>query len=348
MLSFSIFVPAGLLNFSALMVVAGLVIFDWQGPNLILITLMAVMVAGRLILSGWFKFVVDNHANVVATFGLQSLAVGIIFAIVMLFGSSSAEVMRADTWMIVTLVAEAIQLVILYFVARRGGFRAASSPAAVIGHQAMTYARSGLLISLLCLFAQTGLMGVTLSWSLLSPVDQGVFTIAYRVSQLILFPLIGASQLIIPLSGRSHAATELVAARNEVRNLLRLTCGLLVAGNIGFAILGMYLLDVVMHVQDPRAYFCTIILSAGNLITGLFGVGDQIMIAVGRHRQAFWVAFCCGGVLFPVLAALAFLFGYGVVGLACATAVAIALRAVIAYGFSRRIVDVPISVFDRI
>ena len=102
-----------------------------------------------------------------------------------------------------------------------------------------------------------------------------------------------------------------------------------------------------MHISDRRAYACVLVLSAGNVVMGIFGVGDQIMVAMGRHRAAFWIAFWCGGVIFPILAVLAMMSGYGILGLAAATAISIAMRSVVAYCYARRVVNMPIAVFDR-
>ena len=137
--------------------------------------------------------------------------------------------------MVATFVAEGIQLGTLYVLSRRQGFRVSPSHTEPL-RNALSHARAGILISLLCLFAQTGLMGITLSRWLLSTVDQGIFTVAYRVSQLILFPLIGASQLIIPLSSRLHAPSEIALVRREIRNLLWSTNGCNDFSNIAWAV----------------------------------------------------------------------------------------------------------------
>jgi O-antigen/teichoic acid export membrane protein len=342
----AVFVPAAIVNAALLLAAGALTAAGWLSGSSLFIAVMAVLVASRLVLSGWFKFVVNNHANVIATFGLQSLAVALILSIVMVIAPDSPLVARSDGWMVATLLAETVQLAILAVLAKRQGFKINWRDALHL-RAAMPHARAGLLISLLCLFAQTGLLGITFSRVLMTTVDQGIFTVAYRVSQLIIFPLIGASQLIIPLSSRTHAQAEAAGARREVRDLLRSTNAFLVGSTLGFAILGLYLLDIVMHISDGRAYACVLILSAGNLVMGMFGVGDQIMIAVGRHRTAFWISLWCGGVLFPVLAVLALMAGYGIMGLAAATAISIALRSVVAYGYARRVVNMPIAVFDR-
>lgn len=344
----TLFVPVVLVNIVALASVTTAVATGWGGWPLIFSTLMATLVAARLILSGWFKFVANNHANVIATFGVQPLCVGLIFA-ALLFSERGREAARDPClWVVATLVLEALQTLVLYTVARRSGFRIDHDARPQMIRGAVPHARAGLLISLLCLFAQTGPFGIAIAQWLFPPVDQGVYTVAVRVSQLILFPWIGASQLIIPMSSRTHPSDEVGSARRDIRNLLLSTNVLLLMSTAGFALLGAFLLQTVMNVTDPRAYICTLILSAGNLIVGLFGLGDQIMIAVGQHKRAFWISMSCGGVLFPVLVAISLALGYGIIGIAWATAAAIALRAVISYFCARRIVDVPIAIFDRV
>ena len=89
-LSQSVFVPAVTLNIAILVGVIGLTAIGWVATNQLLIAVMAVMVAGRLILSGWFKFMSNNHANVIATFGLHSLGIGLTFGLIMVINPRSA------------------------------------------------------------------------------------------------------------------------------------------------------------------------------------------------------------------------------------------------------------------
>jgi O-antigen/teichoic acid export membrane protein len=208
------------------------------------------------------------------------------------------------------------------------------------------YVRDGLHISLLVLFAQTGLLGVTFGTLLLPPADVGVYTVAFRVSQLILFPVIGSTQLILPLASRIYTEEQLPRARSEIRHTIRISLALMIASNIGFAVLGAFLLRTVMGIADPAAYVCTLILSAGNLGMAVFGIGDQIMIAIGKQRKAFWISVFTSAILFLVLASIVLFLRLGITGLACAAALPVTVRALVGYLVVRRTVRVPVAAFD--
>ncbi len=342
----ALFAPAAALNATLVLGAGTLAATGWLSANSLFIAIMAVLVASRLVLSGWFKFVVNNHANVIATFGLQSLAVALILGAVMVVAPDSPLVSRADGWMVATLLAEAVQLTILCVMVRRQGLkigrRDALHPRAVL-----THVRAGLLISLLVLLSQTGPLGLTLTRWFVQPTDLGVYTIALRVSQLILFPLIGAWQLVIPLTSKYYQPDMVVSARQEVRMILISANGMMLLSNLVFLVTGSWLLNVAMNVSDPRAFLCTVILGAGNLIVGAFGVGDQILVARGQHRRAFKISAWSGGIVFLILAGLGLYFGLGIIGIAGATSAAMALRSIVGYIFARRVVDMPIGVFDR-
>jgi O-antigen/teichoic acid export membrane protein len=102
----------------------------------------------------------------------------------------------------------------------------------------------------------------------------------------------------------------------------------------------------VMGISDPAAYICTLILSAGNLGMAVFGIGDQIMIATGKQREAFWISVYSSAILFLVLASVALFLGYGIVGLACAAALPVTVRALVGYIAVRHTVKLPVAAFD--
>jgi dTDP-L-rhamnose 4-epimerase len=343
----ALFVPVVLVNIVALAAVAAVVATGWAGWPLLFIAVMATLVAARLILSGWFKFVANNHANVIATFGVQPLCIGLIFGALLLSEGGRTAARDPRLWVIATLVVEVLQILVLYVIARSSGFRIDHNARPQMMRGAVPHARAGLLISLLALFAQTGPFGIAIAQWLFSPVDQGVYTVAVRVSQLILFPLIGAWQLVIPLSSKTYEPCEIDRARNEIRTILVSTNALMFVSNIAFMLIGSLLLSLVMNVTDPRAYVCTFILNVGNLIVGIFGVGDQVLVGHGRHRQGFWISVWCGGVVFPILVAVTVALGWSILGLAASTAFAMALRAVVGHHFARKLVAIPVAVFDR-
>lgn len=346
--SLSLFLPAIALNGLVLVVIGVLAVTGIVSQNLLLIAALGGLVAARLTLSGFFKFTSQNYANVVATFGLQPLIVGVLLGVLLLAAPASSLVTDLDVWILVTLTVEAVQFVVLLYHARSRGFAIARENRATTIRESVGHAQAGIWISLLVLLAQTGLFGLSLGTLLLPPSDTGVYTVALRVSQLILFPFIGATQLLVPMSSRSYDASDLPAARHEAGSIIRIALGLLLISIVGFALLGTFVLSVILNMPDPRAYYCTLIFSIGNLGMALFGIGDQIMIAIGRHRQAFWISFWCGGVMFLMLGALSFVLNLGLIGLACATAAPIAARAAIGYLAARRLVQMPIAAFDPV
>lgn len=343
----SLFLPAIVLNALVLAVVAVLSMTGVAAPTLLFIASLGALVAARLTLSGFFKFALQNYTNVVATFSLQPLIVGALFGVLLLAAPDVSLLRDLRCWIFVTLAVEVAQFAILLLRARAGGLARADEDRAAILPKSVEHAKAGAWISLLVLLSQTGLFGLSLGSLLLPPADMGVYTVALRLSQLLLFPVIGATQLLVPISARSYEPDAVDGARREARHMLRVGLASLIVAMIGFAVLGPLVLQLVLNVSDPRAYYCTLILSAGNLGMAIFGVGDQIMVAVGRHVRAFWISFWCGGALFLVLASLSYLLGYGLIGLAGATAVPIAARAVFGYLNARRLVAMPIAVFDR-
>lgn len=344
----SLLIPAILLNAFLLVVAGVLALTGLAAPTLAFVAMLGALVAVRLTLGGFFKFTRQNYSNVVATFGLQPLVVGLMFGGFLLFAPNDNFVTNLRGWIAVTLLVEAVQAALLVQHARRGGLVVAGDEGrSVLLRESIAHAKAGTWISLLVLLAQTGLFGLSLGTLLLSPADMGIYTIALRVSQLIQFPYIGATQLLVPISSRSYDDADLPVARDEARNIIRVALACLVLAILGFAILGLPMLRLVMTVDDPRAYYCTLILSIGNLGMALFGIGDQIMIAIGRHRQAFWISFWCGGVLFLSLGTAALLASTGLIGLACASSTAIAARAFFGYLAARRLVRMPVAAFDR-
>lgn len=340
------FVPFIVINLLALLAASISVASAAAGPSLLFIALLASATAVRVVLSGYFKFVPDNSANVIATFGLQPLVVGALFGVPLLAAPEASGLRDVHLWMGVTLVVEAVQLVLLLRRAAKAGFRISREPASDPSDNVPKYVRDGLHISLLVLFAQTGLLGVVFGTLLLAPADVGVYTVAFRVSQLILFPVIGSSQLVLPMASRKYPADQLLKAGSEIRHTIRFSLALLIVSNIGFAVLGAFLLRTVMGISDPAAYICTMILSAGNLGMAIFGIGDQIMIAIGKQREAFWISVYSSAILFLILASAAFFLGYGIVGLACAAALPVAVRALVGYLVVRRTVQLPVAAFD--
>jgi O-antigen/teichoic acid export membrane protein len=343
----SLFLPAIVLNLLVLTVVAVLSVVGVTSSTLLFIATLGGLVAARLTLSGFFKYALQNYTNVVATFSLQPLIVGGLFSVLLLVTPDAPPLADLRCWILVTLVVEAVQFAILLVRARAGGLARADEDRGAILPQSVEHAKAGAWISLLVLLSQTGLFGLSLGSLLLPPADMGVYTVALRLSQLLLFPVIGATQLLVPISARSYEPAAMADARREARHMLRVGLACLIVAIIGFALLGPMVLRLVLNVSDPRAYYCTLILSFGNLGMAVFGVGDQIMVALGRHVRAFWISFWCGGVLFLALASLIYLLGYGLIGLACATAAPIAARAVFGYLNARRLVAMPIAVFDR-
>ena len=339
-------IPFLVVNLVALLLAATLVASGAAELSLLFIALLAGATAARLVLSGYFKFIADNSANVIATFGLQPLVVGTLFGVVLLAAPGSSGPQDVYLWMGVTLAVEAVQLALLLRRALTAGFRVSRVRPSDPSDTVFRYVRDGLHVSLLVFFAQTGLLGVVFGTLLLAPADVGVYTVAFRVSQLILFPVIGSSQLIIPMASRRYAEDQLPQACNEIRHTIRFSLALLVASNIGFAVLGVFLLRTVMGIADPAAYVCTLILSAGNIGMAVFGIGDQIMVAIGRQREAFWISVVSSALLFLVLATTSFLLGYGIVGLACAAALPVTIRAIVGYIVVRRMVQVPVAAFD--
>lgn len=345
--SLSLFLPALALNVLMLAIAGVLTATGYATPNLLFIAMLGGMVAMRLILGGFFKFTLQRYANAVATFGLQPLAVSLVFGALLLLGPRGGVETDLRYWIAVTLLAEAIQAALLFRHARARGMVIVCDNWPTMIRESIDHAKAGIWVSLLVLLAQTGLLALSVGTLLLPPRDMGVYTVALRMSQLIQFPFIGVTQLLVPISSRRYADSEISGARREIRGVILIALGCLVVTFIGFAVCGPLVLRLILKIADPRAYYCTLILSLGNLGMAVFGVGDQIMIALGKHRPAFWISFWCGGVLFLTLFALNFLLGYNLVGLACAAAIPIAMRAFLGYVAARRLVAVPIAAFDR-
>lgn len=341
------FVPAMAINLIALVAAIAAAALGLVQSNVLFIAVLAVATAGRILLSGFFKFSGDNSANVIATFGLQPLLVGAIFGAALLAEPQGGMASNIGWWITATLVAEGLQFIGLYLFARRRGFRVAGGGATDLRREGADHATTGLQISILAFLSQSALVAIAVGSLFLPAADMGIFTVAVRLSQLILFPFIGASLLIVPMSSRIYKSEQLPAAQQEVRTILRASFAIFLIGNIGFLLLGPWALHTIMGIADLRAYICTLILSAGNLGMALFGVGDQIMVTIGEHRRAYWISVWCGGILFSALLATALLTHQGLIGLAVATAVPILLRGFIAYLKARRLVPMPIAAFDR-
>lgn len=340
-------IPAATVNILLWIATLALFFVGFAKSSIIFILAMSAATVVRTLLSSYFKYVSDDRANIVAIFGLQPFVVGAMMGVLFLATPTTGSVGHLSAWMGITLIVETIQLAILFARARKQGMRFSMDRSDHLWSKSVPHAKAGVLISFMTMLAQSGPLSLSAATLLLPASDVGVYAVALRISQLIFFPFIGAMQIVVPLTSKLYRDDEISTAKTELKNILRYTVGMMAILNIGFLAVGSIFILISFGISDYRAYLCTLILNIGNFFTSLFGVGDLILVSLGLHRMAFWISVWCGGVVLLLVGGASLALGMGIVGLAIATAVAMAARAFVGYVLARHRVPMPVSVFDR-
>lgn len=339
--------PAATVNLMIWIVTLTLFFVGSAKASIIFVLVMSATTVVRTLLSSYFKYVSDDRANIIAIFGLQPMVVGGIMGILLLATPADGPVSVLSTWIAVTIIVEMVQLAILFLRARQWGLHFSVDPSQGLWLRSVPHAKAGVLISFMTMLAQSGPLGLSAATLFLPASDVGIYAVALRISQLIFFPFIGAMQIVVPLASKAYLEEEIPAARSELKNIMRYTVIIMAVLNVLFFLMGSFFINMIMDIRDNRAYTLTLILNMGNMMTSLFGVGDLILVSLGLHRMAFWISVWCGGVLFLLIGGASIVFGLGIVGLAIATAVAMAARAFLGYLLVLHRVPMPVSVFDR-
>lgn len=317
---------------------------------------LGVLIAGRLILGGYLRATEHVALGFVGTFGLQPLFVSLIYGSGLAVRSTymPSYLTGLDSWFVVTLLMEAIQFLFLLFFAidRSGGVaHFANELTHVRVNMIRLYLNKGVVIAVWGVIAQTGLLSVVLASWLFSPSEVGSYTLAFRLSQLVMFPMTGIVQLALPTVVRARAGGHEKDYAELEKLVVAGFCAVSLA-YIGYLIFAPAFGGIVFNHFDGQTYLCGAILGASSVVLAIVGVGDQGLAVLGRQYQASIVSICA--IIISVLVFILPIYLYKSLYIySFAAAFAVCIRAIWAYSvlytvMRRNVSALKLSVYKKL
>jgi O-antigen/teichoic acid export membrane protein len=254
---------------------------------------LALVVAVKMVLGGHLRGAGHIYVGLIAIFSLQPLVLGIIFGVIAVF--------RADLHNSITLETVLVSAIIIelgftiWFGTLAGPYRL-NLPRRGIARLIKTHMTIATRITTWNLLAQSSLLSVAIVTATFSPIQVAQYSLACRVSQILLMPWNSGMQLLIPKIAQFDRNRENSAVILQIRQITRFVFFLIIAISLGFLIAGLPVMRYFFEAFNDQAFAISLVFVVGNIIFAYFGIGDQGLIATNRHRTAQYITMVSAGI----------------------------------------------------
>lgn len=264
----------------------------------ILAAMITVTIALRMIIGGFLRGAGRRVLGLIGTFSFQPIAVSALFGTVWLFAGANNSFMASSliAWLLATLLLEGVQVVLLLAASINlvGPTTVRDIFSSLRPRRISLYLRIGMALALWAVLAQTGLLSLSLSTWFFSPQVAGEYGVAYRISQLLWFPMMSASQMMLPMVVQARSGYREQENYTTIIYITRIVTIICAAGFILYVLFGRTVFEIIFGNFSDTSFVVGVILGFGNLVLCYFGINDQALSMLGQQKQALAIAFLSG------------------------------------------------------
>lgn len=195
-------------------------------------------------------------------------------------------------------------------------------------------------------FAQTGLLALTIVGWLFSSQEAGQYGLAFRIAQLLWFPMMSGAQVMLPVLISAHSGDNKYTNCKLIIQMTRIIFLVSLFSFVGFLLFGEALFGSLFKTFDHETYYLALILGMGNVVLVLFGLTDQGLTVLGRQKVALIISVISASALAAILVGCSFFFP-SLYNFAVAVVLSSVARTFASYCILRRAMGMGLGIWDR-